>query len=91
MGRLVFEVIRINRQRVEFAKLSIIAKDVSAAAAHRLTEIPEEGVFEAEIQLKMELLREHMKNYVGNEFEYKGTGLIAAIKGVADRLSRPKE
>lgn len=88
VGRLVFEVIRINRQRVEFAKLSIIAKDVSAAAATRVEGMTEQEVFDAETQLKMELLREHMKNYVGNEFEYKGTGLIAAIKGVADRLSR---
>jgi hypothetical protein len=88
VGRLVFEVIRINRQRVEFAKLSIIAKDVSTAAATRVENMTDEEVFEAETQLKMELLREHMKNYVGSEFEYKGTGLIAAIKGVADRLSR---
>ncbi|KFI24171.1 hypothetical protein CG50_13605 [Paenirhodobacter enshiensis] len=88
VGRLAFEVIRINRQRVEFAKLSIIAKDVSAAAAARVENMTEQEVFEAETQLKMELLREHMKNYVGDEFEYKGTGFIAAIKGVADRLSR---
>jgi hypothetical protein len=47
-----------------------------------------QAVFNAETQLKMKLLREHMQNYVGNEFEYKGTGIIAAIKGVADRLSR---
>lgn len=88
VGRLVFEVIRINRQRVEFSKLSIIAKDVSAASAAKVEGMTEGKIFDAETQLKMELLREHMKNYVGNEFEYKGTGLIAAIKGVADRLSR---
>lgn len=88
VGRLVFEVMRINRQRVEFAKLSIIAKDVSAAAATKVGAMTNEEVFEAETQLKMELLREHMKNYVGNEFEYKGTGIIAAIKGVRNHLSR---
>lgn len=88
VGRLAFEIIRINRQRVEFAKLSIIAKDVSAASAEKASGMTEQAVFEAETQLKMELLREHMKNYVGTEFEYKGTGLIAAIKGVADRFSR---
>jgi hypothetical protein len=88
VGRLVFEIMRINRQRVEFAKLSIIAKDVSAAAAERSKGMTAQAVFNAETQLKMKLLREHMQNYVGNEFEYKGTGIIAAIKGVADRLSR---
>lgn len=87
VGRLVFEVIRINRQRLEFAKLSIIAKDVSTASAIGLADLSDKEVFELETKLKMELLREHMKNYVGNEFEYKGTGLVAAIKGVAERLS----
>jgi hypothetical protein len=86
VARLIFEIMRINRQRIEFAKLSIIAKDVSTASAIGLAEMSEAEIFERETKLKMELLREHMKNYVGTEFEYKGSGLIAAIKGVADRL-----
>ncbi|MDM7933388.1 hypothetical protein [Tabrizicola sp.] len=89
VGRLVFEIIRINRQRLEFAKLSIIAKEVSIAAASVAGELSDDDIFDRETKLKMELLREHMKNFVGNEFEYRGTGLIAAIKGVADRFSKP--
>lgn len=89
VGRLVFEIIRINRQRLEFAKLSIIAKDVSTAAASVAGEVSDDDIFDRETKLKMELLREHMKNFVGNEFEYRGTGLIAAIKGVADRFGKP--
>ncbi|MZQ91154.1 hypothetical protein GVY41_18950 [Frigidibacter albus] len=91
VGRLVFEVIRINRQRVEFSKLSIIAKDVSTASAAYSEEMTEQEIYDSETKLKMDLLREHMKNYVGSEFEYKGTGLIAAIKGVAERLARKSE
>jgi hypothetical protein len=87
VGRLVFEVIRINRQRIEFAKLSIIAKDVSTASAVGLDEMSESDIHERETKLKMELLREHMKNFVGTEFEYKGTGLVAAIRGVAERFA----
>ena len=79
---------RINRQRIEFAKLSIIAKDVSTAAATVSGEIAEDEIFQHETKLKMELLREHMKNYVGTEFEYHGTGIIAAIKGVAERFGK---
>jgi hypothetical protein len=90
LGRLIFEVIRINRQRLDFAKLSIIAKDVSTSSSFNL-DLSEEQVFDFETKLKMELLREHMKNYVGNEFEYKGTGIIAAIKGVADKISRQSD
>ena len=90
VGRLVFEIMRINRQRLEFAKLSIIAKDVSTASANGLEGITEEALFDHETKLKMELLREHMKNYVGKEFEYQGSGLIAAINGVANRLTKEK-
>ena len=86
VGRLVFEIVRINRQRTEFAKLSIIAKDVSTASAD-VSELPEEQVFEQETKLKMQLLREHMKSYHGKEFEYKGSALISALVGVAERLS----
>ncbi len=86
VGRLIFEIVRINRQRLEFAKLSIIAKDVSAASAQGL-EMPEQDVYDSETKLKMELLREHMKNYTGAEFEYKGSALVSAIAGVAERLA----
>ena len=90
VGRLVFEVVRINRQRLDFAKLSIIAKDVSAASA-RSTALTDGEVFDLETKLKMELLREHMKNYTGAEFEYKGSAIISALIGVADRLSGKKQ
>lgn len=85
VGRLVSEIVRINRQRLEFSKLSIIAKDVSAASANA-TDLTEDQIFEKETALKMELLREHMKNLSGLEFEYKGGAIISSIVGVANKL-----
>jgi len=90
VGRLLFEIVRINRQRLEFAKLSIIAKDVCAASSNRLAEMSGADVFERETALKMELLREHMKNYVGAEFEYKGSAFVSAVVGVAGKLAGSK-
>lgn len=91
IARLIFEIIRINRQRMEFAKLSIIARDVTTASGSYAKGITAEKIFDRETALKMELLREHMKNYVGTEFEYRGSGVISAIKGVADRLLSKKD
>jgi hypothetical protein len=76
---------------MEFAKLSIIARDVTTASASYTKGMTAEKVFDKETALKMELLREHMKNYVGTEFEYRGSGVISAIKGVADRLLSKKD
>lgn len=90
VGRLVYEIMRINRQRLEFAKLSIIAKDVSAASSTG-TDLSEDEVFELETKLKMELLREHMKNHSQSEFDYKGSAFITAIIGVAERLTGKKD
>jgi len=87
VGRLIYEIVRINRQRLEFSKLSIIAKDVTTASAN-VAEISEDRVFEEETKLKMELLREHMKSYSGSEFEYKGGALVSALVGVAEKFTK---
>jgi hypothetical protein len=34
----------------------------------------------------MELLREHMKEYVGDDFSYKGTAVQSAIAAAVDKL-----
>jgi hypothetical protein len=86
VGRLIFEVIRINRQRLDFAKLSIIAKDVTQVAGHTAG-MDQKQIFDQSTSLKMDLLREHMKNYTGAEFEYKGTAIITALVSVASKLA----
>lgn len=89
IARLVFEVMRINRQRLELSKLSIIAKDLSTAAANGL-EMSEEERFTEETKLRMNLLREHMANYPEQDFVYKGSAIMTAIIGVADKISNKK-
>ena len=86
VGRLIFEVIRINRQRLDFAKLSIIAKDVTHVSG-RAADMTQQQIFDQETSLKMELLREHMKNYTGAEFEHKGSPLITVLVSVASKLA----
>ena len=56
-----------------------------------MADLTEEEIFEKETQLKMSLLREHMKSYPNAEFEYRGSALISAIVGVAERLTGKKE
>ncbi|WP_168621832.1 hypothetical protein [Roseicyclus persicicus] len=85
VGRLVFEIIKINRQRLNLSKISIIAKDVSTAASHEL-ELTEDERYEKEVQLKMELLREHMKEYVGQEFHYQGTAVQRLAEAFVSKL-----
>ncbi|AUJ64534.1 hypothetical protein B9057_09545 [Aestuarium zhoushanense] len=85
IGRLFFEIVRINRQRLEFSKLSIIAKDVTTAAASK-SEIDDTAQFEAETELRMNLLREHMKSYNEGDFSYQGSALTGAIVAVAAKI-----
>lgn len=90
VGRLVFEIIKINRQRLSLSKLSIIAKDVSTASAHNL-ELSDEELYQKETELKMQLLREHMKEYVGEDFSYKGTAIQSAIASVVGKLTKDSD
>lgn len=87
IGRLIYEVVRINRQRLEFAKISIIAKDVTVVAA-TIAETEEEDRFEAEQSLRMQLLRDHMKNYSEQDFSYRGNAIVSAIVSVANRFGK---
>lgn len=89
IARLIFEVMRINRQRLELAKLSIIAKDVSIAAA-AVSEIPAEDQYQEETKLRMQLLREHMANYPEQDFNYKGSAIMTAIISVAKKITNSK-
>ncbi|TNF16905.1 MAG: hypothetical protein EP320_00300 [Rhodobacteraceae bacterium] len=86
VGRLIFEIIKINRQRLSLSKLSIIAKDVTTASAQN-TDLSDEELFQKETELKMELLRDHMKEYVSEEFSYKGTAIQSAIAAAANKLT----
>jgi hypothetical protein len=89
VGRLVFEIIRINRQRLNLSKLSIVAKDVASASANGL-DFDKNEVYEKEVRLKMDLLREHMKEYIGQEFQYKGTFISSVATAVVNKVTGGK-
>lgn len=86
VGRLISEILRINRQRLSLSKLSIVARDVSVAAAHGL-DLSSDEIYENEVKLKMELLRGHMTEDLGTEFQYKGTLLQSALSTVVGAIT----
>lgn len=90
VGRLIFEIVKVNRQRLNLSKLSIVARDVSSAASHGL-DFSKDELYEREVKLKMELLREHIKEYIGQEFEYKGTLLSSVVSSVVERARTKKD
>lgn len=89
VGRLFSEIIRINRQRLSLSKLSIVARDVSVAAAQN-ADFDEDEMYEKEVKLKMELLRGYMTEDLGAEFEYKGTFLQQIVASTVGAITPKK-
>ncbi len=66
---LVSEVMRINQQRLNLSKVSIIATDISDASAEGMNELSEEELWQLKTRLKMDMLRDHMKDYLSKDFQ----------------------
>lgn len=64
---LVLEMIRISRQRLSLTKISIIAKDISASIDSDLDITPEER-YSKRIILKMDMMKDHLKEYLSSDF-----------------------
>ncbi|MBD9621902.1 hypothetical protein IB279_02980 [Ensifer sp. ENS06] len=78
---LVSEIVAINRRRQELFKVSIIATDVSYASQDGM-ELSDEQRYDLRTQTKMELLKEHLKLSVGEDYIY------APGKVFMEKLSR---
>ena len=65
----VSEIMRINQQRLNLSKVSIIATDISDASAEGLTELSEEDLWQLKTRLKMDMLRDHLKDYLSKDFQ----------------------
>ena len=65
---LVGEIMRINQQRLNLSKVSIIATDVSKASEEGLEDLPDEEIYALRTRLKMDMLRDHMKEYISKDF-----------------------
>lgn len=80
----IAEIMRINRQRLNLSKVSIIAKDVSGSAVGGL-DFDDDEKYELETKLKMDLLKSHLKSYVHDDYEQE------ISLGLFDRFTRQKE
>ena len=60
----ITEIIKINQQRLNLSKISIIATDVSASAEDGLDDLSSEQLYDLRTKMKMQLLRDHLKEYI---------------------------
>jgi len=65
----ILEVIKINRQRLNLSKISIVAKDVSDASASGLG-FSDDEIYELRTKLKMGLLKSHLSGYLDEDYDY---------------------
>lgn len=75
----IAEMIRINEQRLNLTKISIIAKDVSDSSADGLS-FDDAARYENRTHLKMNLLREHLKGYLAIDYQYQRKELKPQIR-----------
>jgi len=83
---LVSEIMRINSQTRGLSKMNIIATDVSAAAEEGL-DLDQKELYHYRAGLKMDLLREHMKKEISEEYSYIET---ARVKKMLERIKKGK-
>lgn len=77
---LITEIIAINRRRQELFKVSIIASDVSYASQDGM-DLTDDERYELRTQTKMELLKEHLRQNVGEEYTYSpGKAFMEKLK-----------
>lgn len=88
---LIAEIISINRRRQELFKVSIIASDVSYASQDGMF-LTDDERYELRTQTKMELLKEHLRQNVGEEYAYSpGKAFMENLKRLPHKESPPTE
>lgn len=92
---MLSEVIRINRQRLNLTKIGIIAKDVIESSVVGTVDLTDDEIVTARTKLKMEMLRDHLKNYLSEDFysDSKATTFENIISGLRKKTksSKPPE
>jgi len=73
-------MVKINHQRLSLTKISIIAKDVAHASEAGL-DLSDEDLFKLRSDLKMQLLRDHMKEYISKDFKIQLPNQIISALG----------
>lgn len=87
-------IIHIHKQKRIFTKIGILAKDVADQSILELN-LDEQDKFELRTKLKMDLLKSHLKNDIGEDYEYRiKTSLwdyFISHKEKKDKLTMQKE
>ena len=63
------QLVRVNQQRLELAKIGIIANDVSNSSTVGL-DIEQNEIYELKTKLKMDLIKSHLKTTIGDDYNY---------------------
>lgn len=67
----VQNMMKIQSQKRVFAKIGIVAKDVADSSILELKGLTDSERFELRTKLKMDLLKAHLSNDIGENYEYK--------------------
>lgn len=67
----VQNMMKIQSQKRVFAKIGIVAKDVADSSILGIEGLAENDKFELRTKLKMDLLKSHLSNDIGENYEYK--------------------
>lgn len=86
---LVSEIMRINQQKLNLSKISIIATDISDASADGLSQLSGEELWQLKTRLKMDMLRDHMKAYLSRD--YQPTARASMPKVIDDKDERVED
>jgi hypothetical protein len=68
---LIQNMMRIQSQKRVFAKIGIVAKDVADGSILNIEDLTDEDKFNLRTKLKMDLLKSHLSNDIGEKYEYK--------------------
>lgn len=73
----VLEIIRVNRQKLSLTKISVVSKDDSYSLEDGLS-LTDNEKYERRLRLKMDLMRDHLKDYITKDFEPSLPSTIAS-------------
>lgn len=79
---IAMKIIDTQSEKLSLAKLSIIAQDNVNLSSEGL-KLTDDQIHDANIYLRMELVKAYMKNEIGSDFEYKArdSAIFDSIKG----------
>ena len=84
-------IIHIHKQKRIFTKIGILAKDIAEQSILGL-KIDEKDKFELRTKVKMDLLKSHLKNEIGEDYEYKvKTSLLEYLPNFKQKIKETLE